>query len=96
MRYLHKKAIIYLLLISLGIAIIGDIFYGNIENAKLFFIGSFLFNLSELAYSLATVFLILYLMLRVIFKDYLEMLFYHHPIEPIKKRTQNKRGTKNE
>ncbi len=100
MEYLHKKSIFLLLLVSLTTSIIGDFLYSNIESAKDHMLGTFIHDLSTLSFSLATVFLILYLMLRVIFKDYIKLLFpspsdYYYSDTPQKKtKPKSKRGKK--
>ena len=77
MKHLHKESIIWLLIISFISAVASDLIYGKIALAKEYAIGIFIVGISQLTFSLATIFIILYLLFRVIFKDFFEMMFYN-------------------
>ncbi len=78
MEYLHKKTIFILLGTSFVLSILSDLIYGNIALAEEYMVGMFISGLSQLSMSLAIVLAILYLMIRVIFKDYINQMFRYH------------------
>lgn len=75
MRDLYKKSILVLFSISLVAAIMGDLLYTNIDSAKGYMVGEFIYLFSTFAFTLAIVCSILYLFLRVIFKDFINKLY---------------------
>lgn len=90
MKEKHKKTIFVLVGISFLCSLLSDLIYGKISFAQEYMVGKFLSEISSLTMSFAFVLILLYLVLRVCFKDMFEMMFnipyqYSKP----KRRTRN-------